>query len=66
MSAISADTLAKGSEIWFELEAVVDVPGGVDPSALEGALRMWTESKESRTTLIFDSWLRDVAPLSHA
>ena len=66
MSAISADTLAKGSEIWFELEAVVDVPSGVDPSSLEGSLRMWTESKESRATLIFDSWLRDVAPLSHA
>ena len=49
--------MAKGSEIWFEIEAIVDVPASVDPAALEGALRFWTESKESRAELIFDSWL---------
>lgn len=67
MSHISADTLAKGAEIWFEIEAIIDVPEGVDPSALEGALRIWTDSEGSRAKLIFDSWVRpEVMPLSHA
>lgn len=66
MSAINADTMAKGCEIWFEIEAVIDVPHSVDPSTLEGALRFWTQSKESRATLIFDNFVSGTQPLSHA
>jgi len=68
MSHISADTTAKGADIWFEIEAIVDVPAGVDPAALEGALRVWTDSEASRAQLIFDSWLHgaSMSPLSHA
>ena len=67
MSSIDADTIAKGDEIWFEIEAIVDVPASVEPANLESALRFWTESKESRATLIFDSWRGPlVTPLSHA
>jgi glycine cleavage system regulatory protein len=56
MSSIDADTMEKGSEIWFELEAIIEVPAGVDASSLESALRFWTSSKDARSELIFDPW----------
>ena len=37
-------------KIWFEIEAIVDVPVNVDPANLESALRFWTSSKEARAT----------------
>jgi len=65
MSAISADTMAKAGEIWFEIEAIVEIPPGVDVSSLEAALRFWTESN-ARTELILDSFVHNASPLSHA
>ena len=60
MSSISADTMAKGSEIWFEIEAVIDVPPGVDADALESSLRLWT-NKETKATLVFDTFVAQTA-----
>ena len=66
MSSISADTMAKGDEIWFEIEAIIDVPAGVDPDEIESSLRLWTSSAELRATLIFDTYLHNTQSLSHA
>ena len=65
MSEISADTMAKGSEIWFEIEAIIDLPPGVDAEGIESSLRFWT-SKDSRSELIFDTFTQQVTPFSHA
>ena len=66
MSHIDADTLARGSEIWFEIAAVVDVPAGVNVTEVEDALRFWTQTKDQRTKLIFDKHTHSFSPLSHA
>ena len=66
MSSISADTHTKDSEIWFEIEAIVEVPNSVDVGALEETLRFWTESKDSRAELIFDTFTSQINHLMHA
>lgn len=57
VSSIEADTVAKGSEIWFEIEAIIDVPSADTAEAVEGALRFWTE-QEARANFIFDKFVR--------
>jgi hypothetical protein len=60
----SPQTTARGSEIWFEIEAIIDIPAEVEPQALEDALRFWTSSSDARATLVFDKYCRtDVSPL---
>ena len=60
LSSVSADTFEVGNEVWFEIEATVDVPPSADPEAVYSALKFWTESKGTRAELIFDSWLNNV------
>ena len=56
MSKIDADTITRGSEIWFEIEAVLDVPGDIDPLSVEAALRFWAETKDAHATLTFEGY----------
>lgn len=63
MSAIDADTGERGGEIWFEIEALIEVPGSVDPADVESAIRFWTESKDARATLAFDGHTGLVNPV---
>ena len=51
--------------IWFEIEAIIDLPPGVDAEGIESSLRFWT-SKDSRSELIFDTFTQQVTPFSHA
>lgn len=60
MSSMDADTLARGDEIWFEIEAIVEVPANVDPVKVEAALQFWSSSKDERTKLIFDTFTSNV------
>ena len=65
MSKIDADTVARGSEIWFEIEAIVNVPGDQDVARVEDNLRFWVAGKPG-TSLVFDSFTHGFSPLSHA
>ena len=56
MSKIDADTITRGSEIWFEIEAVLDVPEDVDSASVEAALRFWAEKKDAHATLAFEGF----------
>lgn len=60
MSQIDADTMVRETEIWFEIEAIVDVPKSTDPAKVEEGLRFWTRTKDERTSLIFDSLTSNV------
>ena len=66
MSAIDADTGARDGEIWFELEASIEVPASEDPNAVGSALQFWTDSRDSRAVLSFDSHPVGINPLSGA
>ena len=57
LSSIDAETLARGDEIWFEIECLVDLPAGVDASRVESDLQYWVD-QENQATLIFDRWLK--------
>ena len=46
-----------------QIEAIIDVPEGVEPVALEAALRIWTDDVSAKAQLIFDSWVRpEISP----
>ena len=57
ISEIDADTMARGSEIWLELECIVEVPAGVRVETVEDGLRFWTTSKDDRASVVFDGLL---------
>jgi len=64
LSSIEADTFAKGAEIWFEIQGVIDIPEGVEPASIEKELRFWTSSNED-AKLVFDEYLRAVTPIAY-
>jgi len=69
MSSVDAEAYEKtsegGSEIWFALECIVDVPAGVDPDRVSSDLRFWSTAHNAQ--VVFDKWLKPhFAPLSHA
>ena len=47
-------------QIWFEIEAIVEVPVGVDPAKIGAALQFWTSGKDERASLIFDKFTSNV------
>jgi len=56
LSAIDAETVARGDEIWFELECLVDLPAGLDAARVESDLQYWV-TKEVQAKLSFDKWM---------
>ncbi len=57
LSAIDAETVARGDELWFELECLVDLPAGLEAARVESDLQYWV-AQEAKAKLIFDKWLR--------
>ena len=66
MASVDADTTERDGEIWFELEASIEVPASEDPNAVGSALQFWTDSRDARAVLSFDSHPVGINPLSGA